>query len=780
MKKLLASLLLLCGLTAAHGQSAAPQPGAIAGSSVNDLGNGPLKLRIVQGSANIFTSQGSGTGSTSGASTSLTLTATPTTPPCVGCVIAGSGITAGTTIAAYAATSITLSAPMTVPTSTALTWGAACPASVGSAPYLQATASQDFWPLYTTARICALSQGSPYNWLLTQPFTVSSTGGTSFDYGTAGYALTGNGASVSTYQGFLQQGTNAVTRTWQSKAREVFSVKDFGAVCDGVTDDTTPLTRAVTAASASGAALYVPAGTCITNVTLNFSYNNATLYGDGARKSVIKLKAGSAFSQTATFGDTVGTTAIFAINVQDIGFDGNNTAANTVTIRNSVDGVYRGLRFSGGNTYGLFTTSSTATINTNQYQNSYLDIEADNNTGNGLVFSGEKDARFVSLHSHDNGGDGITFAGVNLGPNLLAETTSSVCSDLLTRSNTGSGFVFDQVEKFSCGSLLSTINSGYGLVFKSTITTAASNGRGNVNIEGFISRNDALGGIKTASGAALDSADFGIVKIIGFGSTVGGVALDLNGVTSVSFGTVDVVGWPGTAIRIGSGTPLGVLTQSNNVNFSTVNLYSNGNAGSATNHGVTIEDTTGAVNIGVLSSANSQTSGTNYELKVAAGVGNVNVASAYMRAAGGSANDYSIANATTFFGVGGVPSYFQYQVNLGSVNFNSANTDTCTVIPLPRNYTRYRLTSAVISGASATLASATFGVFENAGAAGAQLVTSGTAASVTTAASGTAGNFQQQAGATFSTTDTTPCFRVQTASAAPATANVQLNYSISP
>lgn len=57
--------------------------------------------------------------------------------------------------------------------------------------------------------------------------------------------------------GFLQSGTSAVLRTAQDKMREIVSVKDFGAVGDGVTNDTAAFVAAIAASNE----LYVPSGT---------------------------------------------------------------------------------------------------------------------------------------------------------------------------------------------------------------------------------------------------------------------------------------------------------------------------------------------------------------------------------------------------------------------------------------------------------------------------------------------------------------------------------------
>lgn len=65
------------------------------------------------------------------------------------------------------------------------------------------------------------------------------------------------GAAGSSLVGFLQSGTGAVARTVQAKERDVVSVKDFGAVGDGVTDDTAAIQAAIT----SGYSVVFPAGT---------------------------------------------------------------------------------------------------------------------------------------------------------------------------------------------------------------------------------------------------------------------------------------------------------------------------------------------------------------------------------------------------------------------------------------------------------------------------------------------------------------------------------------
>lgn len=157
---------------AVHAQTVVQQPAFVAPGAVYDAGNGPLEFRILTGNTSIFTSQASGVGSTSGSATLLTLTSSAAAnPPCVGCVISGTGITSGTTVTAFnGTTGITMSAAMTVAASTPVAWGKDCPTPPPTVPaaFVQAAVGADM-PFYTQARICLYGATGPGAQFLTFP-----------------------------------------------------------------------------------------------------------------------------------------------------------------------------------------------------------------------------------------------------------------------------------------------------------------------------------------------------------------------------------------------------------------------------------------------------------------------------------------------------------------------------------------------------------------------------------------------------------------------------------
>ena len=82
----------------------------------------------------------------------------------------------------------------------------------------------------------------------------------------------------------VAQGAGAIERPVAEKLRDLVSVRDFGAVGDGIADDT----GAILAALAAHKSVFLPAGTYRTSATLPLTYGQ-TLYGEG-EGSVIQAR----------------------------------------------------------------------------------------------------------------------------------------------------------------------------------------------------------------------------------------------------------------------------------------------------------------------------------------------------------------------------------------------------------------------------------------------------------------------------------------------------------
>lgn len=190
---LFAALAFAIACAPASAQTVITLPQYVDQGAAKDFGNGPIQLKVVQGNALFVTSQGFGTVS-SATGTLITLSATPTNLPCVNsliatnttmnCAIGGSGITSGTLIGSFTASTgtgtgggpvigVTNLQSALLSAGNQLGWGSACPATP-PAPVLPLQSSQPYGdpPFYTTARVCGYSINSPGAMVL--PFPIGA------------------------------------------------------------------------------------------------------------------------------------------------------------------------------------------------------------------------------------------------------------------------------------------------------------------------------------------------------------------------------------------------------------------------------------------------------------------------------------------------------------------------------------------------------------------------------------------------------------------------------
>ena len=93
-------------------------------------------------------------------------------------------------------------------------------------------------------------------------------------------------ATDATNVSYTATGTGAVGRTVQSRLTEALSVKDFGAVGDGTTDDTTALQNAINAAELVNGSVYLPSGTY--KITAGLIVDQTIrIYGESTEGSII-------------------------------------------------------------------------------------------------------------------------------------------------------------------------------------------------------------------------------------------------------------------------------------------------------------------------------------------------------------------------------------------------------------------------------------------------------------------------------------------------------------
>ena len=164
--------------------------------------------------------------------------------------------------------------------------------------------------------------GSSYAYVETDSTTITFTAGLhvgALVKFTTAISLAGGATNSSTVI-YDPAGTGAVATTVQTKLRETISVKDFGAVGDGTTNDTVAIQNAV----ASAKAIYFPQGTYLITGTIgDGQVTNTAWHGDGQLLTIIKCdgtNAGNAFVKPpAVFRDMAVTCTNHVIAYTGIG-----------------------------------------------------------------------------------------------------------------------------------------------------------------------------------------------------------------------------------------------------------------------------------------------------------------------------------------------------------------------------------------------------------------------------------------------------------------------------
>lgn len=191
-------------------------------------------------------------------------------------------------------------------------------------------------------------------------------------------------------------------------------VRAYGAVGDGVTDDTEALAEAVTEALASGVPLFVPAGTFTTTDELLFAMGSGskplTIFGVGG-KSILKSTGttNKIIHITATQGAMSGPVVIKDINLQ-----GGTSGTGAALLH--IDGVaifsLRDLRLEGNSktTYGALLTATQQGEISGGYN-------ASSSTGLRLENAGAIASNSVDIHgvSFSNNVTNVDYAGVATG-----------------------------------------------------------------------------------------------------------------------------------------------------------------------------------------------------------------------------------------------------------------------------------------------------------------------------------------------------------------------------
>jgi hypothetical protein len=348
---------------------------------------------------------------------------------------------------------------------------------------------------------------------------------------------------------FLQAGTGAVVRTVQAKLRETVSVLDFGAVGDGVADDTAAIQAAISASA--NKQLTMPSGTYLINGATGLQISNPIHWLFEANAKLLFNNNNATYIQTAANNVTIENiwidggstswtrTSNAAIRVKDNGA----TTSNIKIIRPFIENVA-----GAGILVGWTNTIKNVTLECPVVQYTKAD-------GVSIAYDVEN-VTITNPKCYYTGDDSISIVSYSSAANAIKKV---LVTDALSSNSSERGFTILGGEDIKIsGKVVSSAKQGV-LVLQDAGTYNTTSptrvhvdvqvynstgngmeiGRNATDISGSISVIGAQGarGVLIASGAATEPKRISLSSVLV--SSNAGIGLEINNAQQVSIGTVN-------------------------------------------------------------------------------------------------------------------------------------------------------------------------------------------------------------------------------------------------
>ncbi len=216
---------------------------------------------------------------------------------------------------------------------------------------------------------------------------------------------------------------------------------DYGVVADGVTDDTTNLQTAITAAATAGRVLLLPAGTIIIdNIAIP---SGSRIVGEGVNKTIIKRK------NNATTNNFINHTSAFFTALEYLTVDGNKAnqtvAAHNISFfgcrENFLNNVVSyGAKAVGGG-YGCGVCIQDGENDSSGNLTRIINCKIYQNEGDGVYINKDWLVQIKNCRITTNTGNGISVINLAYPPQSQVQNYITITENYVT-SNTASGIRF--------------------------------------------------------------------------------------------------------------------------------------------------------------------------------------------------------------------------------------------------------------------------------------------------------------------------------------------------